>query len=204
MHRDGSLAATFARVHVVRDAVITYREALREGGAPRGADPIHELDAMAKALAQLAYDADPVARELVPEVWYAIDRPHELSLTLRVLTWRHHAVVLAVASMRNDAPRLLDATPVAAVLQDFAHARGIALEQAQAELHVAQWCAQAVDREVQPESWRYRSRLTDDDITLRVQRTGDRPPLIISAEWAPLNAGGGGAGARARSLKRKR
>lgn len=169
-----TLGSEGVRLHVVRDAVIAYRDA--SGLALEAAD---------RALWTLARGAREVERSLVPETWWAPDPEHELVLTLRVLRYRTQAVVLVVSALDEDAPRLGDAEPVAAVVERYAAQRGSTTTTARAELHVAQWCATAVDATVQPEQWRYRSALTGDDCTLRIQRTGDGPPLIVAADWRP-------------------
>lgn len=171
--QDGRLGERGVRVHLVRDAVLAYRE--HAGG---------EADAIAPVLHRLAHDAIPVARELVPEVWSVEDDAEGLSLTLRVLRWERHAVVLGVAVQPIGAPRIRDAVPVARVVEEHQRRRGgISEGRARAELRAATWDARAVDVEVQPEQWRMRSRLTMDDWTLRVTRTGHGPPLIVSATW---------------------
>lgn len=172
----GSTVARMAeRVHVVRDAVMVYRQS---PGVPQD-----ELEATRLLLA-IARAAIPVETTPVPEVWAGVDTERSLAITLRVLRWQWHAIVLGVACVYLDEPRIGDAVPVAAVVAEHQRRRGgISEERARAELRAAAWDARPVDVEVQPEQWRMRSRLTMDDWTLRVQRTGDGPPLIISATW---------------------
>lgn len=162
------------RLHIVRDAIIQYRDAAHL-----------TLEAADRALWQLAREARDVERTLIPETWWTPDPEHGLVLTLRVLRYRTQAVVLVVSALPEDAPRLGDAEAVAAVVERYMEQRRIAERQARAELHAAQWCATAVDATVSPEQWRYRSALTGDDCTLRIQRTGDGPPLIVAADWRP-------------------
>lgn len=162
-----------ARVHVVRDAAITFRE---NGG------PEDEHDAM-KALSRLAYGATPIARDVEIEVWGAIDDERELAITLRVARWRKHAVVLGIAVRATDAPRIANAVPTEPALREYCEARRVSEQMARAELRVAAWDAVPVDVEVSPELWRYRSGLTEEDTSIRIVRTGgDRAPLIVKAE----------------------
>jgi hypothetical protein len=172
MPKPGSLADGGVRVHLVRDAAITFRES----GGPE------EIADAERALLKLAIDAEPVERDADLEVWAVVDRERELAITLRVLRWRRHAVVMGVAVQADDAPRLRDPKPTAAALRAYCSDFGRTEAQALAELRVAAHDAKPVDVEVQPELWRYRSRLTDEDVSLRIQRTGDGPVLIVKAE----------------------
>lgn len=175
MPKPGTLADG-ARVHVVRDAAITYRE----NGGP---EDEHEA---ARVLARLAYDATPVERGVEPEVWATHDRERELAITLRVIRWRGHAVVLGVSVQADDAPRIGDAQPVEAVVRSTAEALEVDPGRARAELRAAAFDARPADGSAGagPEEWSYRSRLTGDSVTLRIVRTGDGPALIVAAEWA--------------------
>lgn len=168
-----------ARVHVVRDAAIIYRDAIKLSD---------EHEAM-RTLSRLAYEAQPVERDCELELWWAPDRAHALAVSLRVLRWQSHAVVLSVSCMPEDTPRICDAHAVGAVLDEYARAQGVSRADAERALRIAAWEARAVDDQVQPEQWRYRSRLTDEDVSLLVQRTGDGPPLIISASARVLASG---------------
>ena len=108
-------------------------------------------------------------------------------LTLRsASTGRNYCTVDARREARSTTGRAAARRrgPVAAVVGAYAAQRGSTTTTARG-LHVAQWCATAVDATVQPRQWRYRSALTGDDCTLRIQRTGDGPPLIVAADWRP-------------------
>lgn len=161
-----------ARVHVVRDAAITYRE----NGGP---EDEHEA---ARVLARLAYDAKPIERALELEVWTVLDAERELDITLRVIRWSSHAVVLGVTVQSVDAERLGEATPTADALTKYMAARGCDERLARAELRAAAWEAKPVDLDATPALWRYRSALAGESISLRVVRAGVGRTLIVKAE----------------------
>lgn len=161
------------RIHVVRDVVMAYRE--HAGGDDR--------EELYRRVLRLALAARAVERGVVPEVWAVDDPEEDLSLTLRVVRWQWHGIVIGLSAVPLGAPRIGDAQPVAAVVREHMARRGCPEDRARAELRAAAWDARPVDIEVQPEQWRMRSRLTMDDWTLRVQRTGEGPPLIVAAAW---------------------
>lgn len=145
---------------------------------------MESAEVLAPRLLRVALTATPVERSLVPEVWAAEDPDERLSLTLRVLRYRWHAVVLGVSIVPIDAPRIRDAAPTVEVVREHAQRRRCSEAIARAELHVAAHDARPVDVAVQPEQWRMRSRLTMDDWSLVVRRSGGVPMIIAARHRA--------------------
>lgn len=171
------------QIHVGRQPARVYRDALRARGVA-----IEEWGAL-RALEPLLARAEHVATLADAEVWAAVDE-HGVVVTARVVRWRGHAWVVAVAPRDAEDETLAGAGWTRPALEQFARSRELALEQAEAELRAACHGATVVDAAARPETWRYRSKLDGVDVTLAVQRVNRQgTPLVVAAEARALNQG---------------
>lgn len=164
-----------AELHVGRQPARTYRDALRARGVA-----IEEWDAV-RALEPLLARAEPVERELSPELWAVVD-PHGLRVSARVVRHGVHAWILALAVRDAEDATLDGAECTRAAIEQYVRARGATLEQAQRELRIVCHLATRVDAAVTPERWRARSSAEGIDVSLAVQRVDrEGTPLVVAA-----------------------